>query len=165
VISLQSAARHAFQCATQISPQQQLDLREIENAKRVQQRLIDLYSAPLMELGVRAPVERCKSSRLLMALTIATPGTNVHKSGCFRQTQTLQAHPTSVSLVDGVLTLLNVVSRLSQSPRSEPRLSALHVNFVQLNGKVRMCGVCELYAPTTASDGTRTFDLRFPAAS
>ena len=72
----------------------------------------DFYSAPLTEFGVRARVKRCRSSRLLMALAITTPGMKVHKSGCFRQTQTLQAHLTSVSLVDGVLTLLNVVSRL-----------------------------------------------------
>jgi hypothetical protein len=32
-------------------------------------------------------------------------------------------------------------------------------------GRCRMCGVCELDALTTASAGTRTFDLRFLAAS
>ena len=54
-----------------------------------------------------------------MVLATATRGTKPHKNGCLlHQTRSLPTHLTSVSLVDGVLTLLNVVSRLSQSPRS-----------------------------------------------
>ena len=101
-----------------------------------------------------------------MVLATATRGTKPHKIGCLlHQTRSLPTHLTSVSLVDGVLTLFNVVSRLSPSPRAEPRLSAPHVNFIQLNGRVRMYGDCEPCALTTANGGTRTFDLRFPGAS
>src|SRR5262245_36810657 len=112
-----------------------------------------------MEFGVRARVEHCRSSGLLMAWAIATPGTKLHKNGCLqRQTQRPPTNLIAVSLVNGVLTLLNVVIRLSQLRRAEPRLSAPHVNFVQLNGKVRMGGDCELCVRARANAGTRTFD-------
>src|SRR5205085_186993 len=127
----------------------------------------DFYSVQPMEIGVRARAEHCKSSGLLTDLATATPGTKLPRNDCLpHRTRRLPTHLTSVSLVDGVLMLQNVVSRLSQSPRAEPpTLSAPHVNSVQLNGKVRMCGDCELNARTTANTGMRTFDLRFPGAS
>src|SRR5262245_18383376 len=119
-----------------------------------------------MEVGVNARVERCKSSGLPMALARATPGTKLHKNGCLgHETLRLPIHLTSVSLVDGVMTLLNVVSPLSKSRRAEPRRLAPHVNFIQLNGKARMCGDCELSARARPNAGTRTFDLQFPQAS
>ena len=66
-----------------VATPQQLDLRESENAKRVQQRLIDLYSAQLMEFGVRARVELCEISGLLTGLARAIPGTKLHENACF----------------------------------------------------------------------------------
>jgi hypothetical protein len=63
------------------------------------------------------------------------------------------------------LTLLNVVSRLSKSRRAEPRLLAPHANFIQLKGKARTSGDCELNARARPNAGMRTFDLRFPQAS
>src|SRR5262245_7896648 len=121
-----------------------------------------------MGFGVSAPVERCKTSGLLRASETARPGTRPHKDDCLpHQNRVLRppAYPKSASLVGGVLTLLNVVNRLSQSPREELRLSASYVNFIQLNRKVRMRGDCELGALATANAGTRTFDLRFPETS
>jgi hypothetical protein len=79
--------------------------------------------------------------------------------------RTLPLRLTSVSLVDGVLILLSVVSLLSLSQRGEPRLSVPHVSSIQLNGKVRLCGDCGLRALAIVSAGTRTSDLRFQAAS
>src|SRR6266566_1077093 len=100
-----------------------------------------------MEFGVSARVERCKSSGLLMALARATPGTKLHKNGCLgHEARRLPIHLTSVSLVDGVLTLLNVVTPLSKSRRAEPRPLAPHVNLTQLKGKARTSGDCELSA-------------------
>jgi hypothetical protein len=46
----------------------------------------------------------------------------------------------------------------SQSRRVEPRALASHVNFIQLNGKARMCGDCELSARARPNGGTRIFD-------
>jgi hypothetical protein len=68
-----------------------------------------------MGVGVSARVERCKSSGLLMVLARAIPGMELHKNGCLeRQTRKLPADLKSVSLVGGVLTLLNVGIPLSQ---------------------------------------------------
>src|SRR5262245_36963645 len=112
-----------------------------------------------MEFGVSARVERCKSSGLLTALARATPGTKLRKNGCLaHQTRRLPIHLTSVSLVDGVLTLLNVVTPPSKSRRAGPRPLAPRVNFVQLNGKARMCGGSELSARARPNVGTQTFD-------
>src|SRR5207249_1182308 len=109
---------------------------------------------------------RCKSSGLLMALARATPGTRLHKNGCLgHEARRLPIHLTSVSLVDGVLTLLNVVTPLSKSRRAEPRPLAPHVNLIQLKGKARTSGDCELSAQARPNAGTRTFDLRLPQAS
>src|SRR5262249_47506294 len=106
--------------------------------------ILDFYTAPLMEFGVSARVERCKSSGLLTALARPTRGTKLHKNGCSaHQTRRLPIHPTSVSSVDGVLTLPNVASPLSRSRRAEPRPTGPHVNFIPLNGKARKCGDCE----------------------
>src|SRR5215813_15422394 len=122
----------------------------------------DFYTARLMEFGVSARVERCKSSGLLTALARATPGTKLHKNGCLaHQTRRLPIHPTSVSSVDGVLTLPNVASPLSRSLRAEPRFMVPHVNFIQLSGKARMCGDCEPSARARPNAGTRTFIYGF----
>jgi hypothetical protein len=119
-----------------------------------------------MEYGVRARGERCTTSGLRMGLETATPGMKPHKNVCLQdQTRTLPLRLTSVSLVDGVLILLSVVSLLSLSQRGEPRLSVPHVSSIQLNGKVRLCGDCGLRALAIVSAGTRTSDLRFQAAS
>jgi hypothetical protein len=102
------------------STPQLLDLGEIENAKRVQHRLIDLgfLFARMMEFGVNARVERCKSSGLLMGLVRATPGMKLPKNGCSeRQARRRPIHLRSVSLVDGVLTLLNVATPITITAR------------------------------------------------
>src|SRR5438105_11871591 len=111
-----------------------------------------------MEFGVNARVERCKSSGLLMVLARAIRGTKLQKNGCLeRQTWRLPRRLRSVSLVDGVLTLLNVGIPLSQSRRTEPKALAPHVNFIQLNGKARMRGDCELSVRATPNAGMRIF--------
>jgi hypothetical protein len=113
----------------------------------------------LMEFGESARVERCKSLGLLMGLARAILGTNLHKNGCLeQQTRRPPMHLASVSLVVGVLTLLNVGILRSQSRRVEPRALASHVNFIQLNGKARICGDCELSARARPNGGTRIFD-------
>src|SRR5262249_2991931 len=112
-----------------------------------------------MEFGVRARAGRYKSSGLLTALARATPGTKLQKTGCLGHASgRLPIHLRSVSLVDGVMTWLNVVTPLSKSRRAEPRPLAPRVYFVQLNGKARMCGDCELSARARPNAGTQTFD-------
>jgi hypothetical protein len=44
------------------------------------------------------------------------------------------------------VSLLNVMTPLSKSPHAKPRPLVPHANFIQLNGKSRMCGDCELSA-------------------
>src|SRR5262249_19395972 len=115
-------------------------------------------SARLMEFGVSARVERCKSSGLLTVSARAIPGTKLHKNGCLeRQTRRLPIHLRSVSSVDGGLTLLNLGIPLEQSRRAEPRALAPHVNFSQLNGKARMRGGCELSVRVRPNAGRQTF--------
>src|SRR5262249_40349302 len=109
--------------------------------------------------------ERCKSSGLLVALARATSGTKLQNGQSGLRTRKLPINLTSILLVDGVVTLLNVVSRLSKSRRAEPRLLAPHVNFIQLKGKARTSGDCELNARTRPNAGMRIFDLRFPQAT
>src|SRR5262249_29417510 len=112
-----------------------------------------------MEVGVSARGELCKSSGLLMVLARAIPGMKLHKNGCLeRQTRKLRTDLKSVSLVDGVVTLLNVGIPLSQSRRAERRVLASHVNFIQVNGKTRMRGDCELSVRATQNAGKRTFE-------
>jgi len=84
--------------------------------------LSDFYSGQLMKFGVRTRVERCESSGLLTELAGAIPGTRLQKNGCSgHQMRSPPIDLTSVSLVDGVMTLLNVVTRLSKSPHARPR--------------------------------------------
>src|SRR4029453_7957571 len=112
-----------------------------------------------MEVGVSARVERCKSSGLLMVSARATSGMKLHKNGCLeRQTRGLPRHLASVSLVDGVLTLLSVGMPLSQTSRPEPRALAPHGNFIQANWKARMHGDYELSVRATPNAGMQTFD-------
>src|SRR5262245_11567730 len=117
-----------------------------------------------MENGVHARVEPCRISRLPRALATMTPGMKLHKNGCLRHnTRTLPPPVAWRSSVDGLLTMLHVVSRLSPSPHNElPTVLARHVSFIQRTGKVCTCGDCELFALTTANAGAQIFASRFP---
>src|SRR5262245_21121322 len=110
-------------------------------------------------------VERCKSSGLLMALARATPGTKLQNGYLGLRTRKLPINLTSILLVDGVLTVLNVVTPLSKSWRAEPRPLTPHVYFIQLNGKARMSGDYERSVRARPNAGTRRFDFRFRQTS
>src|SRR5437764_15483901 len=102
-----------------------------------------------MEFGVSARVEHCKSSGLLTALAGGTPGTKLHKNGCLvHETRRLPIHLRSVSLVDGVLTLLNVVTPLSKSAPPQPGRLAPHLNFLQTQKETPNAGDCQLRSRT-----------------
>jgi hypothetical protein len=151
-----------------VTAPQQLDLRDIENAKRVQQRLIDLgflYGAADGVWGQRSR-RALQEFRAANGLGESDIWNEATQEQLLRAPDAKAAKTSGISfIVDGVLTLLSVGIPLSQSRRAEPRPLAPHVNFIQLNGKARVCGDCELSARATPNAGTQTFDLRFPQAS
>ena len=147
---------------------QQLDLNQTEDAKRVQQRLIErgfLFGAADGVWGSRSR-KALQDFRIANGMGDGDAWDEATQERLLTASDANAANISDINFIGGWGTDAAQCRRhLSRSPRAGPRLPEQHVIFVQLNGRDCMYGDCEPSAQAAGSAGPRTFDLRFRAAS